>query len=209
MKVLIVDNHELILESIEAIIMEKYPKCWVKKVMNGKDALEEAKKFNPDCIISDYKMEGLTGLELLGELRIASLTTRFLVISMIQEMAVIRAFMDNRVSGYISKDAEKREIQRGIYTVLEGGRFFCTLTKELINADKGRVTSTPFFSKRELEVMKLIYAEQKNQEIASRLNISVSTVETHKKNILKKLNVKGTVGLIKYIVKENLFSKEG
>jgi DNA-binding NarL/FixJ family response regulator len=209
MKVLIVDNHELILESIEAIIMVKYPKCWVKKVMNGKEALEEAKRFIPDCIISDYKMEGLTGLELLSELKIASISTRFLVISMIQEMAVIRAFMDNGVSGYISKDAEKREIQRGIYTVLEGGQFFCSLTKELINADKGRVTSAPFFSKRELEVMKLIYAEQKNQEIASRLNISVSTVETHKKNILKKLNVKSTVGLIKYIVQENLFSKEG
>jgi DNA-binding NarL/FixJ family response regulator len=57
--------------------------------------------------------------------------------------------------------------------------------------------------------MRLIYAEQKNQEIAINLNISVSTVETHKKNILKKLNVKSTIGLIKYIVEEKLFSQEG
>jgi DNA-binding NarL/FixJ family response regulator len=83
------------------------------------------------------------------------------------------------------------------------------LTKSIINANKFRVESAPFFSKRELEVMRLIYAEQKNQEIAINLNISVSTVETHKKNILKKLNVKSTIGLIKYIVEEKLFSQEG
>ncbi len=209
MKVLIADNHELILESIEGIIIDKYPNARVKRVSTGREALNEAKVFMPDFVISDYKMGGITGLEFLSELRKNKDNVGFLVVSMIQEFAVIKSFLDLNVDGYIIKDAEKREIQLGIYTVLEGGRFFCSLTKGIINANKLRVESAPFFSKRELEVMRLIYAEQKNQEIAINLSISVSTVETHKKNILKKLNVKSTIGLIKYIVEEKLFSQEG
>ncbi len=204
MNILLVDNHDLILDSILLLIHDIVPEAKVFKAFNGNDAFNIAKLHKPDLVISDYKMEGLNGMELLGAIKNENITTRFLIISMVSEYAVINALINQGVDGYINKECDKWEISKGIKLVLQGKQYLCSNTKQILNEYKFNDSKSPYLSKREVEILKHIYAEKKNQEIAAILNISVSTVETHKKNLIKKLKVKTYVGLIKYVAENNI-----
>lgn len=199
MNILLVDNHELILDSMMQIIANTVSEAKVFKALNGNDAFNIAKLHKPDLVISDYKMEGLNGMELYMALKNEKIITQFLIISMVNEYGVINALINEGINGYINKECDKWEISRGIKQVLEGKQYFCSVTQDIINTHKRSNYTIPYLSKRENEILRYIYAEKKNQEIATILNISVSTVETHKKNLIKKLKVKTMVGLIKYV----------
>jgi DNA-binding NarL/FixJ family response regulator len=207
MNILLVDNHDLILDSILLIIQDIVPEAKVFKAFNGNDAFNIAKLHKPDLVISDYKMEGLNGHELLGAIKNENITTRFLIISMVSEYAVINALINQGVDGYINKECDKWEISKGIKLVLQGKQYLCSSTRHILNDYKFNDSKSPYLSKREVEILRHIYAEKKNQEIATILNISVSTVETHKKNLIKKLKVKTSVGLIKYVAENNIIDK--
>jgi DNA-binding NarL/FixJ family response regulator len=204
MNILLADNHELLLQSLEQLIGENKLADRIFKAGNGTEAWQLIKSKHPDLVISDYKMDGLNGLELLTRLKKENLPAGFLVISMVDEPVVINALMQNGANGFISKDCDRRETLQGIKAVIAGQQFMCSTTKRILKSNRTNPPQRPFFSLRELEILKLIYAEKKNQEIAKHLSIAVSTVETHKKNLLKKLHVKSTVGLVKYVV-ENGF----
>ena len=206
MNILLVDNHELILDSIIQIITDTVVDANVYKALNGLDAYNLAKINMPDVVISDYKMEGMNGMELFMVLKQENINAKFLIISMINEYAVINALINEGISGYINKESDKWEISKGIKMVLEGKPFFCSATKAIINNHQHSHAVSPYLSKREKEILRYVYAEKKNQEIAALLNISVSTVETHKKNLIKKLKVKTTVGLIKYVAENDIFN---
>lgn len=206
MNILLVDNHELILDSILQIITNTVVDANVYKALNGLDAYNLAKINMPDVVISDYKMEGMNGMELFMALKQENINAKFLIISMINEYAVINALINEGISGYINKESDKWEISKGIKMVLEGKPFFCSATKAIINNHQHSHAVSPYLSKREKEILRYVYAEKKNQEIAALLNISVSTVETHKKNLIKKLKVKTTVGLIKYVAENDIFN---
>jgi DNA-binding NarL/FixJ family response regulator len=207
MNILLVDNHDLILDSILLLIQDIVPEAKVFKAFNGNDAFNIAKLHKPDLVISDYKMEGLNGHELLGAIKNENITTRFLIISMVSEYAVINALINQGVDGYINKECDKWEISKGIKLVLQGKQYLCSSTRHILNDYKFNDSKSPYLSKREVEILRHIYAEKKNQEIATILNISVSTVETHKKNLIKKLKVKTSVGLIKYVAENNIIDK--
>jgi DNA-binding NarL/FixJ family response regulator len=206
MKILIADNHELVLDSLEQIISSNLLATVLFRATNGKQALDIAKYKQPDLIISDYRMEEMNGLELLIAAKKENPTVKFLVVSMVNEPLVIEALVQNGVDGYVNKDCDKWEILKSIKTILGGQSFFCKSTYRIMKSSKLTYNERPYLSKRELEILKLVYAEKKNQEIAVLLGISVSTVETHKKNLIKKLKVKTTVGLIKYVAQNQLFS---
>jgi len=206
MNILLVDNHELILDSILQIITDTVVDANVYKALNGLDAYNLAKINMPDVVISDYKMEGMNGMELFMALKQENINAKFLIISMINEYAVINALINEGISGYINKESDKWEISKGIKMVLEGKPFFCSATKAIINNHQHSHAVSPYLSKREKEILRYVYAEKKNQEIAALLNISVSTVETHKKNLIKKLKVKTTVGLIKYVAENDIIN---
>jgi DNA-binding NarL/FixJ family response regulator len=197
----------LILDSILLLIQDIVPEAKVFKAFNGNDAFNIAKLHKPDLVISDYKMEGLNGHELLGAIKNENITTRFLIISMVSEYAVINALINQGVDGYINKECDKWEISKGIKLVLQGKQYLCSSTRHILNDYKFNDSKSPYLSKREVEILRHIYAEKKNQEIATILNISVSTVETHKKNLIKKLKVKTSVGLIKYVAENNIIDK--
>lgn len=206
MNILLVDNHELLLQSLAQLLEDNRLATHIYRAKNGIEALRLAKSKQPDVIISDYKMEGLNGLELLSSVQKEKLPARFLVISMVDEPVVINALLQNGADGFISKDCDKSEILQGIRSVIAGQPFLCKATLQILSSHRQNTPQHPLLSHRELEILRLIYAEKKNQEIADYLSIAVSTVETHKKNLLKKLQVKSTVGLVKYVVENRLFS---
>lgn len=205
MKIVLADNHDLIIDSISRLLMEKQLAQEVYKAQNGEAALELVIKHSPDLIISDYKMDGMNGLELLIKARNAEIKSKFLIISMINEHAIIETLIGQGVDGFINKESSRSEMLFGIMEVIRGEKYLCHITQETLKKAKNNSFSNPFLSRRELEVLELVTKEKKNREIAEGLHINVSTVETHKKNMIRKLGVKNTIGLLRYAIEHKLF----
>ena len=205
MKILIADNHELILESMRSMLEEHFSQASLRKASDGASALEEARRFRPDLIISDFKMPGLNGLELLSRLKHEAWKGKFIVLTMVNELMVIQALMAMKADGIISKECDKSEILKGTAAVLKGETFVCSYTQSVLKQSQQPQSIVPVLSKREQEVLRLICEEKKNKEIAEALHISVYTIESHKKNLIRKLNVKSTVGLVKYAYDSGLY----
>ena len=203
-KILLVDNHDLILDGLSRLLKSNNVTGEVLKAHDGEKAIEIATRFRPDLIVSDYRMPGMNGLEMLVKLNDQRVETPIIFISMISEPAVINNLLKTRASGFINKESTTDEMVYGIREVLAGKQYLCRITKALLEQDRA-AEHHPFITKREIEVLKLIVDEKKNQQIANELHIHVSTVETHKKNLIKKLKVKTSLGLVKYALTNQIF----
>lgn len=202
MTVLIVDNHDLILDSLSRSLAEHGLATKVVKASSGESAWEQVKTLKPNLVISDYRMSGMNGPELLIKVKEMQPAIRFLMISMIDEPVMIQNIRAKGADGFVHKESPKEELLAAVRSIAEGKSYFCWFTQQLL---KNSSKSSVLFSKRELEILKLIVEEKKNQEIAELLFIDVSTVQTHKKNLIKKMGVKTAVGLVKYTLENKLF----
>jgi DNA-binding NarL/FixJ family response regulator len=205
MKVLVVDNHDLILHSLTQMLKEENIASEILTAGNVTEGVEKAVELKPNLIISDYKMGNGNGLDLFYELRAEGIYSKFLIISMIDEGALINMLYNEGVDGYINKESSKSEIINGITQIIQGNKYLCELSRKSLKNFKATHSDNKFLSKRELEILKLVVQERKNQDIAELLNITVSTVETHKKNLIKKLGVKSSIGLVKYSLDNKIF----
>jgi DNA-binding NarL/FixJ family response regulator len=204
MKVLVVDNQDLILHSLTQILVEGNIAKEITTANGFVKGLEKAIEFNPDLIICDFDMNDGNGLDLFNQLRSKNIFSKFLIISMINDGALINSLFNEGINGFINKQCSKIEIQKGIKLIIKGENYCCEISKRTLTIFKTTNKKIKMISKRELEILKLILQEKKNQEISELLNITLSTVETHKKNIIKKLGVKSTIGLVKYAIDNKL-----
>ncbi len=204
MKILLVDNHDLILDGLSRLLKSNNVASNVPKAHGGEKAIQLIPEVNPDLIISDYRMPGMNGLEMLVKLRDLHIRIPVLFISMINEPTVISNLLNTGASGFINKESTTEEMVYGVREVLSGNQYVCRFTQSLLK--RTNISEEPvFLTKREIEVLKLIVDEKKNQQIANELHINVSTVESHKKNLIKKLNVKTSLGLVKYALEHQIF----
>lgn len=205
MKILIVDNHDFILDSVRNVLQGNTLFTSIQTVNNPKVALESILLTKPDIIISDYKMPDMNGLELVMALKEQKISSKIIILSMVDEGEVIETLLNQGISAFINKESATINLSLAIDEVLKGNTFLCFHTQEVLKKHRQTPNTSVFLSKRELQILKWIVAEYKNQDIAQELNISVSTVETHKKNLIKKLNVKGVVGLVRYALEKQLY----
>lgn len=205
MKIVIADNHDLIIDGLARMIGDRNISQTIYKAHNGREALDLAITHTPDLIISDYKMEEFNGLELLIRVRQEALKAKFLVISMVNEAAIVEKLIEHGVDGFMNKESPVDEMIYGISEIRKGKKYFCRITQEALKEARKSNQSEIFLSGRELEVLKMVLEEKKNQQIAEELHIHVSTVETHKKNLIRKLGVKSSIGLVRYALENNLF----
>lgn len=205
MKILIVDNHDFILDSVRNVLQGNTLFTSIQTVNNPKVALESILLTKPDIIISDYKMPEMNGLELVMALKEHRISSKIIILSMVDEGEVIETLLNQGISAFINKESATINLSLAIDEVVKGNTFLCFHTQEVLKKHRQTPNTSVFLSKRELQILKWIVAEYKNQDIAHELNISVSTVETHKKNLIKKLNVKGVVGLVRYALEKQLF----
>lgn len=204
MKILLVDNHDLVLDGLSRMLNTNRIDNEILRAGSGEEAFYIAKTDNPDLIVSDYQMEKVNGYELLTKLRNSNNNTPLIFISMISEPAVIQNLLDAGALGFIHKESSTDEMIHGIQQALEGKNYVCRYTNSLLKNYTPHEQQA-FLTKRELEILKHIVDEKKNQQIAEELHIQVSTVETHKKNLIKKLKVKSSLGLVKYALQHQLF----
>ena len=169
----------------------------------GTEALNFLKKTEYDILVTDYEMPGITGLQLVKAARTLQPEIKIIVLSMHDDPSVVKEMLREGVNGYILKKDSHRTLEEGLKKVMEGKRFLSDdISEILIHAndeeEKGPLTS------RETEVLRLVAKEFNSRQIAEILFISERTVETHRKNILRKTGASNLVGLVKYAYANNL-----
>jgi DNA-binding NarL/FixJ family response regulator len=212
MRVLIADDHEIFLDSLSLLVSTFADIEVIGNCKNAAEVISFIQKNEVDILITDYKMPQMTGIELTIFVRQYFSNIKVLMLSVSEEAEMIREAFQAGVWGYMMKRAGKAELQKAIQSIANGQKYFSeSVVFELMrlgltdNVPKEEVSQEfTQLTEREIEIIKLITKELSSQEIAIKLFIAPKTVETHRHNILKKLGVKNTVGIIKYAMKNGL-----
>lgn len=200
-QIIIADDHQMFIDGLKLII-RSFENIEVSgEALNGDDLLELLDSKKADIVILDINMPGKDGIETAKEIRKKYPGIKILIVSMHKQREFIRQLVAAGVSGYILKNTGAKELQQAIRVINEGGEFFGgEITKEILQSMRNHSSQReiPSFSKREMEVLRLLNEECTTQQIADKLFISFHTVESHRKNMLMKAGVKNTAGLIRY-----------
>jgi DNA-binding NarL/FixJ family response regulator len=196
---MLADDHPLILEGFKSMLAGREDLEIVEEAVDGRQLLELAKRNTPDIILADINMPGLTGLQAIEELRRQGISVKFIVLSMHEEPEYIHRALSYGASGYLLKNVDRNELYRAIQTVFEGGTYFSpgvvtVLAKSFAEPPKPEAAD---LTAREREVLELVSQGQSTKQIAYELGISIRTVESHRINMLKKMDVNNTAELIK------------
>jgi DNA-binding NarL/FixJ family response regulator len=203
MKILLVDDHAILSDGVKSLL-EKEDYKVVFQADSAERALDFLKKNEVDLMITDFNMPGMDGLSLIHLVKRISQNIRIIVLSMHDEVHLVKEILKAGVNGYVLKKDTQNELLQAIREVQAGKVFLSNdINKVLIvnlqNPDEGRLLTD-----REREILKLIAREFTNKQIAEALFISERTVETHRKNIFKKTGTNSLVGLIKFAYANNL-----
>jgi len=208
-KVIIIDDHKLftnglssILESIGLRVMSTFE--------SGKNALIYLQNNEIDIIFSDINMQEIDGLQLCRRLKREKVEAKVIILSMYEDPNIVKEAFDCGASAYLSKNSEKEEIIKAIEKSLDNKTYVNKrlLKKKVKVSREDTFTLRYKLTLREREVLQLLLDEASNREIGEILKISTRTVETHRKNIMLKLDVKNNIGLIKKSLSYQLVSKQ-
>lgn len=210
-KILIADDHKIFREGLNELLSKELDLKIIGNASHANEIIDIVRKESPDLILMDIDMGDTSGIDMTAEVRRQFPRTKVLALSMHGEKNYIVRILEAGANGYILKNAGKEEIVAAIHTVTEGGTYFSSqvsskLLEHLVDPikQKKRTNGQVSLTERETEILKLIAEEYSNPEIAERLFISVRTVDTHRRNLLEKLGVKNTAGLVKYAIKIGL-----
>ncbi|MFT4982258.1 MAG: DNA-binding NarL/FixJ family response regulator [Bacteroidia bacterium] len=202
-RILIVDDHEMIRNGLSSLLGGEPDIQVVDVAQNGLDAVQKCEASEIDVVLMDIMMPLMNGVEATREIREKKPETRILAVTINDEPRFIKEVLSAGASGYILKHSTKEEIIQAIKDVAARRQHFSgdILDKISTAFAKTSKVSRPMLTKKEGEVLKFISQEFTNQEIAEHLNCGIRTVDTHKRNLIKKLDVKNVVGLVKYAIK--------
>jgi len=191
--IFIVDDHYMVIEGIRSLLKDEGTVEWMGHATNAASCLSFLKQQQPDIILMDVNLPDMNGTELCKEVKELYPSVLVLGLSTFNQQAVIRNMMDNGASGYLLKNASKKEILEAITAVLKGKQY---LSFEVALSIKETNKKNPVITRREKEILVLIADGFTNAEIAEKLFISIPTVNTHRKSLLEKFHVKNTALLI-------------
>lgn len=202
-KILVADDHVMVRNGIQFMLENQSSFIpVVTEATNGDEVLDLIHNNSYDILLSDVHMPKLNGIETTEKLRENGNNIPILIISICEDEHTVRQAIDKGCDGFILKDAGIEELVRAILTILSGKKYFGNnITQILLGANKKKSSQTILeanLTRREYQILELIARECNHDEIASQLKISRRTVEGHKKNLTDKLNVKGSVGLMKF-----------
>ncbi|MEM9674500.1 MAG: response regulator transcription factor [Bacteroidota bacterium] len=212
--IIIVDDHQMIREGIQASLSDTPDIRIVGEAGTGSEALEKlAAHPSVKVVVMDISLgDGQDSIDITQKLLKQFPQIQVLVLTMHDEEAHITTMLQAGATGYLLKDTGMDELVTAIRTVSSGDTYFCkrvadTMMEKFMQKKKSvKVGGIPVeqLTKREREILQLIAEEFTNQEIAEKLFISPRTVDTHRRNLILKLNVKNTAGLVRYAIKQNL-----
>ena len=208
-RVLIADDHAIMREGVRALLLSDGSIEVVAAVDNGRDAVRLAVALKPDLAVMELTMPQMDGLSAIRELVHRAVPTRILVLTTHKTEEHVRASLRAGAWGYVVKDASAAELMLAIHSVAQGKKFVSPAVAERVvtgylSADTGQAGGSPsdVLTPREKEVLKLIAAGRRNREIAGCLSLSVKTVEKHRANVMKKLDLHNTAALTAFAIND-------
>lgn len=201
-KVFIVDDHYMIIEGIHSLLQYQKDMEWLGHAMTAASCLAFLQQQQPDVILMDINLPDINGIDLCKVVKTNYPNIHIIGLSSFNQQSFIQKMLDNGASGYLLKNATQEELVYAIKAVNEGEIFLSDEAE--LTVQKNENSKIPIVTRREKEVLLLIADGLTNNEIASKLFISITTVDTHRKNLLAKFEVKNTASLIRMAVQIQL-----
>ncbi|NOZ70975.1 MAG: response regulator transcription factor [Chloroflexi bacterium] len=213
-KLLLVDDHAIVRSGLRMLFQSEQDMEIVGEAGTGEEALIAVQTLEPDVVVMDVAMPGMTGIEATRRIKKANPDVAVLALTMYEDEQYFFQMLEAGASGYIPKRAAPDDLVSAVRVVGQGNVFlYPSLAKLLVNDFRQReanddVTNIPKLTPRERDVLALIAEGFTNREIAERLVISVKTVDRHRENIMNKLDLHNRVALVKYAIAKGLISAE-
>ncbi len=212
--IVLVDDHAIVRDGIKYLLEEDDRLTIIGEGSNGLEAIELVKNLQPDLLIIDVRMPEMSGIEALKIINSQPTTTKSIVLSMHDSEEYILESIDAKAMGYLLKDASKAEVLKAIHTVYQGEKYFSgdisnIIVNNLLKKSSTQITTpsttsisseensinTYNLTKKEIEILQLVLLGKTNKEISEELNKSKRTIETHRFNLMKKMDVKNLIEL--------------
>ena len=214
LRVMVADDHEVVRQGIRTVVQSQPGWEVVAEASNGLEAVEAAATINPDVVILDIAMPSLNGLQAARQILGARPETKILVLTMHDSENVIREVVEAGASGYLLKSDAGRDLVTAIGALQRNKTFFSAKVADLVletaakNKSRSDVAAKDVLTAREREVVQLLAEGKSTREVADQLNLSVKTAETHRSNVMRKLDLHSVSELVLYAVRNNLVRLE-
>jgi len=218
-RIVLADDHALVRDGIRSLLETESDLQVIGEASNGKEAIDLVGEVNPDILIIDIRMPVMNGIDAVAELTQSKSSVKTIILSMHDSEEYILKSISSGANGYLLKDTDKSEFIKAIHTVREGGKYFSgDISNVLVNNLLGgkneiiKKEETPKktgenvfdLTNKELKVLELVLSGLTNQQISEKLQNSKRTIETHRFNLMRKMDVKNLIDLSKKSQKYNL-----
>ncbi|MEI7431580.1 MAG: response regulator transcription factor [Betaproteobacteria bacterium] len=210
-KILLADDHQMFREALRTLLEREANLVIVAETGNGNEVLALCHQTQPDIVCLDIAMPGLDGIEVTRQLKIALPLIKVIALSTFSDRKYVRDMLNAGASAYVTKVEAGDELLRAIDAVSRNRSYLCpdatdAVKDALTDQDHDSTLSENRLGVRELQVLKLVAEGLTSIQIAEQLNIMPSTVEVHRRNIMRKINVNGVAGITRYAIRHGLVS---
>lgn len=209
-KILIADDHPALREGTANLIIQESDMQVIGQADDGAELCKLLQELLPDLILIDINMPVMNGLEAMREIKIKYPAIKIIVFTQYDEKRFVKRVIKSGANGYLLKNAARVEIVKAIRMVIEGGMYLSSGLPNVFSDSKSSKPKSDYFfaelTSRELEILNLICQGKTSHEIAEALFISFNTVESHRSNILLKVGVKNTAGLVKWALENEILN---
>lgn len=210
-RILLADDHTLVRQGIRMILEQEADLEVVGEAGDGKETVKAMEKHKPDLILLDYAMPGPPGGDVIAQIKRINPRTKVSILSMHQDDEYVINAIRMGADGYILKDTAAPELVSAVRAILKGGIYLSpSISRILVRGYRGKRTpkipKSPYeqLTRREREVLKLLAEGNSVKEVADRLNLSIKTVDAHKNNLMKKLDIHDRTHLVRYAIRHKL-----
>lgn len=213
-KILIVDDHKIIVDGIKSLLQHQNDITVIGDASNGKEAYDFLKLVEVQIVLMDIDMPVMNGIEATKKIKLAfGDDIRVIILTMHNESGLIKTLVEAGADGYILKSSDQHELITAIQKVSQGQQYFSSeVAMSLLNKSTSKLNTFQSqgvitdLTSREIEILKLVAEGNSNKEIGEKLFISHRTVDTHRTNLMKKLEVNNIAGLIRYAIQHGFVS---
>ncbi|BBR53225.1 MULTISPECIES: response regulator [Pseudomonas] len=213
-RLLLVDDHSLIRAGVRALVTDIPGYSVVGEADDGSQLLEMVQRVTPDIVLLDISMRSTSGLDALSQLRANGFVCKVLILSMHTDPDLIMRALESGAHGYLLKDTTANELEQALAALHNGERYLSpaiahtVINQALLHAQDGKQTAGERhnLTARQLEILRLIVRGKSTREIANGLGLSIKTVETHRSQIMKRLQIYDVAGLVLFAVREKIIS---
>ena len=210
-RILLADDHTIVRDGLRALLERQADMAVVAEAADGRECVHLAEQHSPDVVIMDVAMPEMNGIEAARRILAANPKTSVLILSMHRDESYVLRALRAGARGYLLKDSPRDDVLTAIRTVAAGRSYLSRQVSQILQEDyvrqlesRGLEDSYDLLTDREREILQLLAEGKANKEVASLLNISPTTVETHRAHILQKLSLHSTADLILYAVRKRI-----